>query len=61
LPAIHGTHHVQVVGVSSSHTSGPSHFVTTYHTNHDSDSRSSIEGSCNMFLDRICFPRGHYH
>lgn len=39
----------------------PSHFVTNYHTSHDSDSRSSVEGSCNRFLDRICFPRGHYH
>ncbi|KAG2749312.1 WD40 repeat-like protein [Suillus brevipes Sb2] len=39
----------------------PSHFVTNYHTSHDSDSRSNIEGSCNRFLDRICFPYGHYH
>ncbi|KAG1780662.1 quinon protein alcohol dehydrogenase-like superfamily [Suillus placidus] len=60
-PAINGTRYLQVVGGSSSHTSGPSHFVTTYRTNHDSDSRSSIEGSCNRFLDKICFPRGHYH
>lgn len=59
---MHGTHYVQVVGGLSSHASGPSHFVTTnYHTTHDSDSRSSIEGSCNRFLDKICFPRGHYH
>ncbi|KAG2749309.1 WD40 repeat-like protein [Suillus brevipes Sb2] len=60
-PAIHGTYYVQVVGGSSSHTSRPSHFITTDHTNHDSDSLSSIEGSCNRFLDRICFPCGHYH
>ncbi|KAG1728481.1 WD40-repeat-containing domain protein [Suillus paluster] len=39
----------------------PSHFVTAYHTIHNSDSRSSIEGSCNRFLDKICFPCGHYH
>ncbi|KAG1726884.1 WD40-repeat-containing domain protein [Suillus paluster] len=39
----------------------PSHFVTTYHTRHDSDSRSSIEGTCNRFLDKICFPCGHFH
>ncbi|KAG2123814.1 WD40-repeat-containing domain protein [Suillus clintonianus] len=51
---------LRAVGGSSSHAS-PSHFVTNYHTNHDSDSRSSIEGSCNRFLDRICFPRGHYY
>ncbi|KAG1780664.1 WD40-repeat-containing domain protein [Suillus placidus] len=50
----------QVTGGPSTHAS-PSHFVTTYRTNHDSDSRSSIEGSCNRLLDRICFPRGHYH
>ncbi|KAG2344365.1 WD40 repeat-like protein [Suillus weaverae] len=59
-PAIHGTQYLQVVEGPSSHTSG-SHFVTTYRTNHDSDSRSSIDGSCNRFLDKICFPRGHYH
>ncbi|KAG1780663.1 WD40-repeat-containing domain protein [Suillus placidus] len=50
----------QVTGGPSTHAS-PSHFVTSYYTNHDSDSSSSIEGSCNRFLDKICFPRGHYH
>ncbi|KAG1763590.1 WD40-repeat-containing domain protein [Suillus occidentalis] len=49
-----------VTAVGGPHAS-PSHFVTNYHTRHDSDSRSSIEGSCNKFLDRICFPCGHYH
>ncbi|KAG1735214.1 hypothetical protein EDB19DRAFT_1830335 [Suillus lakei] len=54
------------VGQFSQATGGPSpmspsHFVTNYYTNYDSDSRSSIEGSCNRFLDRICFPFGHYH
>ncbi|KAG1735218.1 hypothetical protein EDB19DRAFT_1725070 [Suillus lakei] len=56
----HGVPYSQAVGGSSSHAS-PSHFVTTYHTNHDSDSRSSIKGSFNRFLDRICFPCGHFH
>ncbi|KAG1735215.1 hypothetical protein EDB19DRAFT_1725014 [Suillus lakei] len=61
-PAVvgHGVHYSQPIGGSPSHAS-PSHFVTTYHTNHDSDSRSSIEGSFNRFLDRICFPCGHFH
>ncbi|KAG1728503.1 WD40-repeat-containing domain protein [Suillus paluster] len=57
--AVHGAQHSQGTAGSSSHGS-PSRFVT-YHTEHGSDSDSSIEGSCNRFLDRICFPRGHYH
>lgn len=44
-------------GDLSPHTSPP-RFVTTCA---DSDSDSSIQGSCNKFLDKICFPRGHYH
>ncbi|KAG1720325.1 hypothetical protein EDB19DRAFT_577848 [Suillus lakei] len=56
----HGDHFSQAPEGLSSHTS-PSHFVTAYHTNYDSDSDSSIQGSCNKFLDKICFPRGHYH
>lgn len=51
----------QIVSAIGGPHASPSHFVTDYHTSHDSDSRSSIEGSCNRFLDRICFPRGHYH
>ncbi|KAG1728008.1 hypothetical protein EDB19DRAFT_1748560 [Suillus lakei] len=56
----HGVQYSQATGGSLSHAS-PSHLVATYHTNHDSDSRSSIEGSFNRFLDRICFPCGHFH
>ncbi|KAG1735222.1 hypothetical protein EDB19DRAFT_2026295, partial [Suillus lakei] len=60
-----GSQCLPTIGGPSSHASpshaSPSHFVTNYHTNHDSDSRSSIDGSCNRFLDKICFPRGHYH
>ncbi|KAG1735220.1 hypothetical protein EDB19DRAFT_1725095 [Suillus lakei] len=55
-----GARYFQPPGSQSLHVS-PSHFVTTYHTTHDSDSRSSIEGSCNRFLDKICFPCGHFH
>ncbi|KAG2749307.1 hypothetical protein P692DRAFT_20833087, partial [Suillus brevipes Sb2] len=54
-----GVQYSQATGGLLSHAS-PSHLVTAYHTNHNSDSRSSIEGSCNRFLDKICFPRGHY-
>ncbi|KAG2115622.1 WD40-repeat-containing domain protein [Suillus clintonianus] len=50
----------QAIGGPTLHGS-PSRFVTNYYTNHDSDSRSSIEGSCNRFLDMICFPFGRYH
>ncbi|KAG2115040.1 hypothetical protein DEU56DRAFT_841348, partial [Suillus clintonianus] len=57
--AVNAAQSSQAIGGPSSHAS-PSHFVTNYHTNHDSDSRSSIEGSCNRFLDRICFPFGRY-
>ncbi|KIK43418.1 hypothetical protein CY34DRAFT_803844 [Suillus luteus UH-Slu-Lm8-n1] len=49
-----------VSAIGGPHAS-PSHFVTNYHNSHNSDSRSNIEGSCNKFLDRICFPCGHYH
>ncbi|KAG1727194.1 WD40-repeat-containing domain protein [Suillus paluster] len=57
--AVHEAQHSQGTAGSSSHASSL-HFVT-YHTKHGSDSDSSIEGSCNRFLDKICFPRGHYH
>ncbi|KAG1718617.1 WD40-repeat-containing domain protein [Suillus paluster] len=56
--AVHGAQHSQ--GTAGSSHASPSRFVT-YHTEHGSDSDSTIEGSCNRFLDRICFPRGHYH
>ncbi|KAG1735226.1 hypothetical protein EDB19DRAFT_1725160 [Suillus lakei] len=55
----HGTQYSQAVGGSSFHAS-PSHFVTTYHATHNSDS-DSIHGSCNKLLDKICFPCGHYY
>ncbi|KAG1720331.1 hypothetical protein EDB19DRAFT_1777921 [Suillus lakei] len=48
----------QAAGSSSSYTS-PSHFVA-HHAVRDTDS-DSVHGSCNKFLDRICFPCGHYH
>ncbi|KAG1732389.1 WD40-repeat-containing domain protein [Suillus paluster] len=55
-----GAQYSQATGGSSSLTS-PSQFVTTYPpTRQDSDS-DSIQGSCNKFLDKICFPRGHFH
>ncbi|KAG2115041.1 WD40-repeat-containing domain protein [Suillus clintonianus] len=57
--AVNAAQSSQVIGGPSSHAS-PSHFVTNYHTHHDSDSHSSIEGSCNRFLYRICFPFGRY-
>ncbi|KAG0700609.1 WD40-repeat-containing domain protein [Suillus ampliporus] len=57
--AAHASQSLQIAAGPSSHAF-PSHFVT-YHTDHDSDSDSSIQGSCNKFLDKICFPRGHYH
>ncbi|KAG2115625.1 WD40-repeat-containing domain protein [Suillus clintonianus] len=50
----------QAIGASSSHTS-PSYFVTNYHTNHDSDSHTTIEGSFNRFLVWMCYPCGRYH
>ncbi|KAG1780628.1 WD40-repeat-containing domain protein [Suillus placidus] len=55
-----GARYFQPTGGHSLQVS-PSHFVTNYHTSRDCDSRSSIEGSCNKFLDKICFPCGHYH
>lgn len=57
----HLNHISHAPGDPSPHTSPP-RFVTTYHTDGaDSDSDSSIQGSCNKFFDKICFPRGHYH
>ncbi|KAG1727181.1 WD40-repeat-containing domain protein [Suillus paluster] len=58
VPSLQGIngHGAQAAAGPSSHAS-PSHFVTY----HDSDSDSSIQGDCNKFLDKICFPRGHYH
>ncbi|OAX35123.1 WD40 repeat-like protein [Rhizopogon vinicolor AM-OR11-026] len=49
--------------ISQSHNSesSPSHFVTTHDVDDDSDSDSSIQGTCNKLLDKICFPRGHYY
>ncbi|KAJ8582720.1 WD40 repeat-like protein [Rhizopogon salebrosus TDB-379] len=35
--------------------------LTTYHMNNFSHSDSSIEGTLNKFLDRICFPCGHFY
>jgi hypothetical protein len=35
--------------------------LATYHTNVFSHSDSSIEGAFNKFLDRICFPCGHFY
>lgn len=55
----HRNHISYAPGDLSPHTSPP-RFVTTYHTD-GADSDSSIQGSCNKFLDKICFPRGHYH
>ncbi|KAG1720330.1 WD40-repeat-containing domain protein [Suillus lakei] len=49
--------YMQAVGDSPSYTS-PSHFVA-HHAVHDADS-DSIQGSCNKFLDKICFPCGHH-
>ena len=37
------------------------HNATTSDTNDDSDSDSGIEGAWNKFLDKICFPCGHYY
>ncbi|KAG0695946.1 quinon protein alcohol dehydrogenase-like superfamily [Suillus ampliporus] len=56
----HGAQRVQVTGGPSPHVS-QSQLVPTYHTDHDSDSRSSIKGTCNRFLAKICFPRRHLH
>ncbi|KAG1768469.1 hypothetical protein EDD22DRAFT_231338 [Suillus occidentalis] len=57
----HGNQISHAPGDLSLHTSPP-RFVTTNHTDGaDSDSGSSIQGSCNKFLDKIYFPRGHYH
>ncbi|KAG1763591.1 hypothetical protein EDD22DRAFT_952200 [Suillus occidentalis] len=60
LVFVNGAQYSQVTGGPSTYAS-PSHFVTNYHTSHDIDSRSSIEGTCNRFLNRICFPCGHYY
>jgi hypothetical protein len=45
-------------GCQSSEASGG---LATYHTNNFSHSDSSIEGPFNKFLDRICFPCGHFY
>ncbi|KAG1735243.1 hypothetical protein EDB19DRAFT_1725296 [Suillus lakei] len=34
--------------------------LVAHHAVRDTDS-DSVHGSCNKFLDRICFPCGHYH
>ncbi|KAG2344434.1 WD40 repeat-like protein [Suillus weaverae] len=52
--------------VQSSQAAPSSHFPTPRpiamaHADYYADSSSSIEGSCNKFLDKICFPRGHFH
>jgi len=40
-----------------------SHIVETHDASDDSDSDSdsSIQGSWNKFLVKLCFPRGRYH
>ncbi|KAJ8580801.1 WD40 repeat-like protein [Rhizopogon salebrosus TDB-379] len=45
-------------GSQSSQASGG---LTTYPTNNFSHSDSGIEGTFNKFLDKICFPRGHFY
>ncbi|KAJ8582713.1 WD40 repeat-like protein [Rhizopogon salebrosus TDB-379] len=45
-------------GGQSSQASGN---LATYHTNDFSHSDSSIDGAFNKFLDRICFPCGHFY
>ncbi|OAX35019.1 hypothetical protein K503DRAFT_858867 [Rhizopogon vinicolor AM-OR11-026] len=59
----HGSQHSHVAGGSAAQASQSSspHHATAYDTNNDSDSDSSIEGACNKFLDKICFPCGHYY
>lgn len=52
--------------VQSSQAAPSSHFPTPRpiamaHADYYADSSSSIEGSCNKFLDKILFPRGHFH
>ncbi|KAG2115035.1 WD40-repeat-containing domain protein [Suillus clintonianus] len=49
--AVNAAQYSQAIGGSSSHAF-PSHFVTNHHTNHDSDSHTTIEGSFNRFLER---------
>lgn len=56
-PAQTGTASSQIVTGQS----GPSSHAMTGHSNYSSDSHSIIEGSCMRFLDKICFPRGHYY
>jgi hypothetical protein len=45
-------------GGQSSQASGG---LATYHTNNFSHSDLSIEGPFNKFLDRTCFPCGHFY
>ncbi|KAG2115045.1 WD40-repeat-containing domain protein [Suillus clintonianus] len=47
--AVNAAQYSQATGGSSSHAF-PSHFVTNHHTNRDSDSHTTIEGSFNRFL-----------
>ncbi|KAJ8589244.1 hypothetical protein M405DRAFT_818314 [Rhizopogon salebrosus TDB-379] len=47
-----------IAGGQSSQASGG---LTTYYTNNFSYSDSSIDGIFNKFLDRICFPCGHFY
>ncbi|KAG2749289.1 hypothetical protein P692DRAFT_20474646 [Suillus brevipes Sb2] len=56
----HAVQYSQAASGSSSHIPTPRP-IATAHTDYYADSSSSINGSCNRFLDRICFPCGHYH
>ncbi|OAX37797.1 hypothetical protein K503DRAFT_209505 [Rhizopogon vinicolor AM-OR11-026] len=59
----HRGQYSHVAGGPSGQTSQSSlpHNATTSDTDDDSDSDSSIKGAWNKFLDKICFPRGHYY
>ncbi|KAJ8589240.1 hypothetical protein M405DRAFT_818310 [Rhizopogon salebrosus TDB-379] len=51
----------QSIAGYGSQSSEASEGLATYHTNNFSHSDSSIEGPFNKFLDRICFPCGHFY
>ncbi|KAG2146838.1 WD40-repeat-containing domain protein [Suillus clintonianus] len=58
--AVNPVQSFQAIGGPSPDMS-PSHFVTNHHTNHDSDSHTTIEGSFNRFLVWMCYPCGRYN
>ncbi|KAG2136037.1 hypothetical protein DEU56DRAFT_806216 [Suillus clintonianus] len=58
--AVNAAQYSQAIGGPSSDVS-PLHFVTNHHTNRDSDSHTTIEGSFNRFLVRVCYPCGRYN